>query len=140
MWLSTVRVGASTEGPQLELDFSVASAELWEYLYRNEANLPHITKPVSVSPVSYHACKSSVKYMHLTSSLCLMQILQLVEDSSLSKPCIKLKLSMSDEHKKVLAYIGWSTVRVSLKPRPHLEWGLGTRLTEGMYLLLNEYC
>ena len=61
VWLSTVRVGASTEGPQLELDFSVASAELWEYLYRNEANLPHITKPVSVSPVSYCACKCSVE-------------------------------------------------------------------------------
>ena len=61
MWLSTVRVGASTEGPQLELDFSVASAELWEYLYRNEANLPHITKPVSVSPVSYNARKCLVK-------------------------------------------------------------------------------
>ena len=40
--------------------------------------------------------------------------------SSLSKPCIKLKLSMSNEHgKKVLAYIGCSTV--SLKPRPHLK-------------------
>lgn len=60
VWLSTVRVGASTEGPQLELNFSVASAELWEYLYRNEANLPHITKPVSVSPVSsVHASAQS---------------------------------------------------------------------------------
>jgi len=52
MWLSTLRAGVSSEGPQLELNFSVASAELWEYLYRNEASLPHITKPVSVSPVS----------------------------------------------------------------------------------------
>ena len=74
--------------------------------------------------------------MHLTSSLCLMQILQLVEDSSLSKPCIKLKLSMSDEHsKKVLAYIDCSTLPVSLKPRPHLECGLGMRLTEGCVLV-----
>ena len=36
----------------MDLDLSVASAELWEYLYRNEANLPHITSPISVSPVS----------------------------------------------------------------------------------------
>ena len=70
-----------------------------------------------------------------------MQILQLVEDSSLSKPCVKLKLSMSDEHsKKVLAYIDCSTLPVSLKPRPHLEWDMGMRLTDGVYLLLNEYC
>ena len=80
-----------------------------------------------------------------------MQILQLVEDSSLSKPCVKLKLSMSDDHsKKVLAYIGWSavcvskrdfhvlrivlyTLWVSLMPRPHLEWGLKMTLTEDVY-------
>ena len=53
LWLSTVRMSLSTEGPAVDLTLSVASAELWEYLYRNEVKLAHITKPISVSPVSY---------------------------------------------------------------------------------------
>lgn len=40
------------QGPQLSVDVSMVSAELWEYLYRNQAMINHITKPVSVSPVS----------------------------------------------------------------------------------------
>ena len=52
LWLSTVKCSVTNVGAQVDLDLSVASAELWEYLYRNQAKLNHITKPVSVSPVS----------------------------------------------------------------------------------------
>lgn len=72
LWLSTVKCSIMSGGPAVDLDLSVASAELWEYLYRNQAKLNTITKPLSVSP-----------------------IVQLFEDSSLSPPlpCFKLKLS-----------------------------------------------
>ena len=51
LWLSTVRAEVTTEGSISDLNFTVASAEVWEWLYHNEANLPHIS-PVSVQPVS----------------------------------------------------------------------------------------
>lgn len=51
LWLSTVKVNVDVEGPRLSVDLSMVSAELWEYLYRNQAMINHITKPVSVSPV-----------------------------------------------------------------------------------------
>ena len=51
LWLSTFKGSVAVDGPQLDLTLSVASAELWEYLYRNQAKLNHITKPISVSPV-----------------------------------------------------------------------------------------
>ena len=51
LWLSTVKASVDVEGPRLSLELSMVSAELWEYLYRNQAMINHITKPVSVSPV-----------------------------------------------------------------------------------------
>ena len=51
LWFSTVRAEVTTEGSISDLNFTVASAEVWEWLYHNEANLPHIS-PVSVQPVS----------------------------------------------------------------------------------------
>ena len=51
LWLSTVKCSIDVQGPQLSVDVSMVSAELWEYLYRNQAMINHITKPVSVSPV-----------------------------------------------------------------------------------------
>ena len=51
LWLSTVKCSIDVQGPQLSMDVSMVSAELWEYLYRNQAMINHITKPVSVSPV-----------------------------------------------------------------------------------------
>ena len=52
LWLSTVKAGVSMQGPHLDLQLTVASCELWEFLYSNAANLPHITTPVSAVPVS----------------------------------------------------------------------------------------
>lgn len=51
LWLSTVKGSVDVEGPRMSLELSMVSAELWEYLYRNQAMINHITKPVSVSPV-----------------------------------------------------------------------------------------
>ena len=52
VWLSTVKTGVSMKGCGLDLQLTVASSELWEFLYSNTANLPHITTPVSATPVS----------------------------------------------------------------------------------------
>ena len=54
------------KGPQRDLDISVASAELWEYLYINDGN-PHITTPVAVNTVGAHNVLVSVSH---TSSCC----------------------------------------------------------------------
>lgn len=51
LWLSTVKTGVTMQGPQVDLELTVASSALWEFLYSNGANLPHITTPVSASPV-----------------------------------------------------------------------------------------
>ena len=54
IWPSSLRAGVLSEGPQLDLDFSEVSVELWECLYRSKASLLHITKrPVAVDPISY---------------------------------------------------------------------------------------
>ncbi len=52
LWLSTVKSCVVTSGLRVDFDLSVASAELLEYLYRNQTQLNTITKPVSISPVS----------------------------------------------------------------------------------------
>ena len=50
------------QGPHLSVDVSMVSAELWEYLYRNQAMINHITKPVSVSPVNQQLIKVPLHY------------------------------------------------------------------------------
>ncbi|XP_064403938.1 autophagy-related protein 2 homolog B-like isoform X2 [Halichondria panicea] len=72
LWLSTVKSCVVTSGLRVDFDLSVASAELLEYLYRNQTQLNTITKPVSISP-----------------------IVQLMDDPTMSPPlpCLKLKLS-----------------------------------------------
>ena len=53
LWMATVRLVATSHADDnTEMEVSVATAELWEYLYSNEAGLVHITSPVSVQPVS----------------------------------------------------------------------------------------
>ena len=52
LWMATVRLVAMSRADDTEMEVSVAAAELWEYLYSNEAGLVHITSPVSVQPVS----------------------------------------------------------------------------------------
>ena len=52
MWMSTVRVGITAVGDSVDVDVSIASAEMLEFLYHNEASIPDI-KPVSVQPVSH---------------------------------------------------------------------------------------
>ena len=51
IWLSTVKAGVSLQGSSADSQLTVASCELWEFLYSNTANLPHITTPVSAAPV-----------------------------------------------------------------------------------------
>ena len=77
------------KGPQRDLDISVASAELWEYLYINDGN-PHITTPVAVN-----------------------MLVQLVEDLSDKhpSPCLKMKLVTTDPGRKKPA----SEVRTSIE-------------------------
>ena len=50
--MATVRLVAVSHANDTETEVSVAAAELWEYLYSNEAGLVYITSPVSVQPVS----------------------------------------------------------------------------------------
>ena len=50
--MSTVRVGITAVGDSVDVDVSIASAEMLEFLYHNEASIPDI-KPVSVQPVSH---------------------------------------------------------------------------------------
>ena len=52
LWMATIRLVATSHADDTEMNVSVAAAELWEYLYSNEAGLVHITSPVSVQPVS----------------------------------------------------------------------------------------
>ena len=61
VWFSTVKIGVSLQGPTTDLQLTVASCELWEFLYSNAANLPHITTPVSAAlvhtlPLSGRSC------------------------------------------------------------------------------------
>ncbi|KAL5463584.1 hypothetical protein EMCRGX_G032495 [Ephydatia muelleri] len=77
-WFSTFKMTIYMKGPQRDLDISVASAELWEYLYINDGN-PHITTPVAVNT-----------------------LVQLVEDLSdkYPSPCLKVKLVTTDPGRK----------------------------------------
>ena len=50
--MSTVRVCVSIDTrPSVDIEGTVGSLELMEFLYHNEANIPDI-KPVSIKPVS----------------------------------------------------------------------------------------
>lgn len=49
--MSTVKTTVTTEASTVNINSSIASAEVLEFLYHNEANIPDI-KPVSVQPVS----------------------------------------------------------------------------------------
>jgi hypothetical protein len=83
VWFSTVKTGVSLQGSTTDLQLTVASCELWEFLYSNAANLPHITTPVSAA-----------------------LLIELLEDVALSQPCIRLKVSNSTDHatRKVHTY------------------------------------
>ena len=64
MWMSTVRVGITAVGDSVDVDVSIASAEMLEFLYHNEASIPDI-KPVSVQPVSHCVhIRKDMWYMH----------------------------------------------------------------------------
>ena len=49
--MSTVKATLTTEGPKIDAELVVIAADLLEFLYHNEANIPDI-KPISVQPVS----------------------------------------------------------------------------------------
>ena len=53
LWMSTVKASMTTEGPKIDAELVVVAADLLEFLYHNEANIPDI-KPISVQPVSPH--------------------------------------------------------------------------------------
>lgn len=101
MWFSTVKTGVSLQGSKTDLQLTVASCELWEFLYSNAANLPHITTPVSAALVSGLHLKADPNFL-----LCVytIQLVELLEDVSLSQPCIRLRVSNSTDHssRKVL--------------------------------------
>ena len=68
--MSTVKCSIDVQGPQLSVDVSMVSAELWEYLYRNQAMINHITKPVSVSPV----CAEVKEFLNFFSYTCILRV------------------------------------------------------------------
>ena len=106
MWFSTVKTGVSLQDSSTDLQLTVASCELWEFLYNNAANLPHITTPVSAALV----CVWVLYWCLFYGITLVLQLVELSEDVSLSQPCIRLKVSSSTDHgsRKVCMYlISW---------------------------------
>jgi hypothetical protein len=68
-WMSAIRVNVTSDDCQMAADGTVASCEVMEFLYHNEANIPDI-KPVSIR-----------------------SLIQMFEDTKSSKPCIRFKSS-----------------------------------------------
>ena len=87
LWMSTVKASMTTEGPKIDAELVVVAADLLEFLYHNEANIPDI-KPISVQPVSPYC-------VIITMSFVILQLVQMIEDSKSSRPCLRLKMNSS---------------------------------------------
>lgn len=85
--MSTVKASMTTEGPKIDAELVVVAADLLEFLYHNEANIPDI-KPISVQPVSPYC-------VIITMSFVILQLVQMIEDSKSSRPCLRLKMNSS---------------------------------------------